>query len=113
MDRGRQKQPGPEDPQQRPFHGEAPPGHPGDDREHEDDGGRAGLHGVSHDRRDHREGPFVGRPVAGIGAQALGKRSGADGLEGAESAEGTDSAEGADGHEGEVEDDADGGEGEE
>ena len=107
MDRGRQEQAGSEDPQQRAFNGIATPGHPGDDRQHEGGGGRAGLDGVSHDRRDHREGAFVGRPVAGVGAQTLGERGGTDAIEG------THSAQRADAREGEVEDGTDGDEGEE
>lgn len=106
MDRGGQKQARADDPQQRALDRKAPPGDVGDNREHEGGGGCPGLDGIPQDRRDHREGTLVGRPVAGVGAEAFGERREADAIEQ------TDSAQGADGREGEVEGSADGGEGE-
>ncbi len=105
MHRGRQQKPGAEDPQQRAFDREPAPGRVAHDREHK--GGRhgPGTDGIAGERRDHREGALVGGPVAGVGAQALGERAGADGVERAES------ADRADGREEQIEGDADGGEG--
>lgn len=106
MHRGRKQQASADDPQQRPFDGEAAPGRPADDPEHKGGGHDPGPHRVAGERRDHRKGALVGRPVAGVGAKALGERPGADGVEWAES------ADRAEGRKGEIEGDADGGEGE-
>ena len=105
MHRGRQQQPGAEDPQQRAFDGESAPDRVAHDREHKGGRNGPGTDGIAGERRDHREGALVGGPVAGVGAQALGERAGADGVERAES------ADRADGREGQIEGDADGGEG--
>lgn len=106
MDRGRQEQSRTEDPQQRPLNRIATPGDPRDHREHEGGGGGAGLDRISRDRRDHLESALVGGPVAGVGAQAFGKRGRAGGFEQA------GSANRPGGREGKVEDGADSGEGE-
>lgn len=71
---GRQQQSGSQDPQQRPLDGEPLPGDVSDDRQDHDGNGSAGRHRITRQVQNQGEGPFVGRPVPRIGAQATGQR---------------------------------------
>lgn len=74
MNRGRQEQPGAQDPQQRPLDGESPPRRVAGDRQHQYGNSRTGPHRIPHQLQDQGEGPLVGRPVPRIRAQASGQR---------------------------------------
>jgi len=94
VERGRDEQPGPDDPQQGSLGGKPLPRRIPDDRKYGNRGRYAGVNGVGEQQRHQREGTLVRRPVFGIGAQPLGERAETDAGEG------------------QVEDDADRGEGE-
>jgi len=82
VERGRQKQPGTDDPQQGPLDAEPQPRRIGDDRQHGKGGRHTSLNGVGEQPRKEGEGTLVRRPVLGIRAQPLGKRAETDAGEG-------------------------------
>lgn len=74
MERRREQQPGPEDPEESPFGVEVAQRRPGHDPEHQQPGQVAGRHRPRQNGFDDGERPLVRAPVLGIGGQAAPER---------------------------------------